>query len=221
MLGSFSWTRQPKRRTIVNRPRLWVEQLEARDCPSSVPPTLGVGQPVDTSPPPIITMSLAYDSISTVTLSGSVNDAEPAGETVTFTGLINGSATTDANGNFGYTSSFTGVGGIDATSIDAWGQTSNIAEVDVTASTLSLNAQVLPGHQVEFTGNASGIEGPVQRSRSAAPSTAALPPMPTAISPSPPTAPISARFRPSPLIRGRTRLRRQPARSRSLPQASP
>ena len=102
-------------------------------------------------------MSLVYDSAQTVTLSGSVSDIDATGETVTFSGLVSGSAVTDVYGNFSYTTNVSGPGAIYATATDLWGQTSNIAEADVTpAPTVTLNTQILPGHEVELTGNVSG-----------------------------------------------------------------
>ncbi len=100
-----------------------------------------------------------YDSASTVTLSGTVTDIDAAGQTVIFTGLGAGETVTDANGNFSYTTAVSGLGAIDATTTDLWGQASNTAEVDVTAApTVTLNTQVLAGHQVQLTGTVSGAD---------------------------------------------------------------
>ena len=219
MFGLFSRMRSTK--TIDRRPRLWVEQLEARDCPAlsidflpvsvlsaTVLPghevllagdlhsadatvtfsgavsattttdaagnfslvtsdaTLGAvyaaagGDEASANiavAAPALSLSLVYDSASTVTLSGTMTDIDAAGATVTFTGLVAGSTVTDANGNFSYTTSVSAIGAIDAATTDLWGQASNTAEVDVTAApTVTLATQVFAGHQVQLTGTVSG-----------------------------------------------------------------
>ncbi len=94
------------------RPNL--EELEPRNCPSTIslsmtPPTAGSKQ---------------------VALSGQVtNTSSPGGLTVLLSGVVGGTATTDANGNFTATLTASGQGAAYAATSD--GQ-SNIAQVAVT-----------------------------------------------------------------------------------------
>lgn len=119
--------------------------------------TLASGSAIVAVGPPAVALELTYVSPQVVTLFGSVGDIDQAGLPVNFTGLVGGSTVTDANGNFSYTTSVSGPGAIYATATDLWGQSSNTAEADVAAPpTVSLNAQVLPGHEVQLTGTVSG-----------------------------------------------------------------
>ena len=67
------------------RPRF--DALEARDCPTGMPPTISTFTVMPAGP-------MLYS------LSGSVMDEAPAGLAVNFTGVYTGSALTDSFGNF-------------------------------------------------------------------------------------------------------------------------
>jgi hypothetical protein len=81
---------------------------------------------------PTLEMSIAYECERWVTLSGRILDADAAGLTVTFTGKVNASTTTDANGNFSLTAEASALGQIFASTMDMGGLASNIAQVTVT-----------------------------------------------------------------------------------------
>ncbi len=99
-----------------------------------------------------------------VTVSGRVVDESPGGRTVTFAGmagLTGQTATTDFSGNFTFT--FTRPAGASATIsaqvADQWGQ-STVVYTFIQGgggfSEISLNSEVLAGHQVALTGNLVG-----------------------------------------------------------------
>jgi hypothetical protein len=169
---------QSRPRTRLVRPTL--EALEARDCPSTfgtqpgqelwyllntapasglnikVQPALGGGGGGGGDSSPILTLSVTYNAKTSVTLSGKVTDdlASVAGLTVTFSGEAGGSATTDSNGNFSYTTNASGLGVVSAVTSNADGA-SNTATV-----TLSVPAPVISnfsavqqsGYQFVFSG---------------------------------------------------------------------
>jgi hypothetical protein len=85
-------------------------------------------------PLPVVSLQITYGPERSVTLSGSVSDLDPSGRTVKFTGVVTGSATTDANGNFSYTHDASALGAVSATTTDLWGQTSNPATVNVSVA---------------------------------------------------------------------------------------
>ena len=95
---------------------LTLECLEERECPSASNP--------------VLTMTATYGLNQSVTLSGSVADAQPAGLTVDFSGAVNGSAITDSNGNFSYTTT-AGTGTFEAETTDSQGLTSNMVMLSV------------------------------------------------------------------------------------------
>jgi hypothetical protein len=84
-------------------------------------------------PAPYIAYSVTYGSGRTVTLSGRVTGADRSGLTVSFRGVVTGSAVTNADGTFSYTAAATGLGNVRATTVDRWGQHSNTATVTLSA----------------------------------------------------------------------------------------
>jgi hypothetical protein len=80
---------------------------------------------------PTVDVSITYGSQRMVTLSGHVTDAAAANLLVTFTGMVNGTAWTDASGYFTLTAQATGLGQVLVSTTDAGGLDSNIAEVNV------------------------------------------------------------------------------------------
>jgi hypothetical protein len=106
---------------------------------------------------PTITLAVTAINEDTVTLSGNVADVDAAGETVAISGAMNGTVTTDANGNFRFNLATADLGAVDVRTTDLWGQTSNTAEVA---------ANAFPPVIVDFTatqayGNAWIFEGTV------------------------------------------------------------
>jgi hypothetical protein len=83
-------------------------------------------------PKPGLSLSLAYLTRNTVELSGTVTAQSPAALTVTFAGVVTGTTTTDASGKFNVSLDASGVGQIQATVTDVWGQVSDAASVNVT-----------------------------------------------------------------------------------------
>jgi hypothetical protein len=80
---------------------------------------------------PSVTMAISYGAQKTVTLSGGVTDLDPGNRTVTFSGMVTGSAVTDAAGNFSYTAQASALGNVDASTVDLWSLQSNVAQVTV------------------------------------------------------------------------------------------
>jgi hypothetical protein len=81
---------------------------------------------------PTITVSVAVVSRKTVTLTGSVTAGlDKAGLTISFSGQVTGSATTDANGNYSFTTTATALGNVTAVTKDSWGVSSNTAPATI------------------------------------------------------------------------------------------
>jgi hypothetical protein len=87
-----------------------------------------------TSMPPTVSLSLQYGEQRWVTLSGTVSDEVPGGLTVTFTGVVNSSITTNSDGSFALTVQASALGDVNASTADQWGLTSNTATVTVTSN---------------------------------------------------------------------------------------
>jgi hypothetical protein len=110
---------------------------------------------------PTLTMNLAYGANKTVILSGKVTDAQAGGMVVTFSGVVNGTATTDANGNYSVTLTPTALGQITATTTDIWGLTSASATATVanSAPTITL-AATQRGNMWTFSGRVTDEYAP-------------------------------------------------------------
>jgi hypothetical protein len=104
-----------------------------------------------------LTLSLFYNSATNVTLSGTVTDIDVGAESVHFTGVASGDATCDYSGHFTLNTTVSGLGAIDATVTNLWGQVSNTAEVNVTAPpSVTINTQVNAGRTVVLSGTVTG-----------------------------------------------------------------
>ena len=140
LFNLFSRTRPTTTRSAPRRTaRLFLEQLETRDCPALMGMGL-VGPPITPpivvqTPPmmvsPVLTLSLTMNGLKSVTLSGSVMDGNPASLTVTFTGAVNASTQTDNNGNFSLTINADRLGTVQASTTDGMGLVSNTATVTI------------------------------------------------------------------------------------------
>lgn len=86
-----------------------------------------------TSAVPSITLSVSYGTQRTVTLSGSVTDEVRGGRLVAFTGRVENSVFTQADGTFSLTVEAAGLGNVLASTTDPWGQASNTAQVTLTS----------------------------------------------------------------------------------------
>ena len=99
-------------------------------------------------PPPVVSLSLTYGSETTVTLSGQVTDLDASSLAVTFTGVVSGSVAVNSDGTFSLTTTATGLGTVQASTTDLWGQGSNVAQVTVSASPPSIT-----GFSATYIGN--------------------------------------------------------------------
>jgi hypothetical protein len=83
--------------------------------------------------PPMVQLDDALaDPSGTVTISGYVFGMAPDGDSVTISGVVNGSATPDSSGSFSLTAQASGAGTFTATATDVWGQSSTSAPANVT-----------------------------------------------------------------------------------------
>src|SRR5437868_5914973 len=97
-----SRSQRPVRKTT----RLLLEQLEARDCPSSTP----IIETLYAAP---------TNSGKQVSVSGSLIADHPASTTVTFSGVVSGSTTADSYGNFSWGGLATSLGTVTAVATDS------------------------------------------------------------------------------------------------------
>jgi len=74
---------------------------------------------------PSLAMSISYDTLGKIRLSGTVTGADPGGLSVSLSGVLTGSASTASNGTFGFVGRAIGTGSIQATVTDAWGNFSS------------------------------------------------------------------------------------------------
>jgi hypothetical protein len=90
-----------------------------------------------------------------VSVSGTIYDEWPEGLTVSFSGVVSGSATTDISGGFAFYALASGLGTVTAATSDIWGvaATPVTAELTVAPPLLQLNdATANPGDPVTITG---------------------------------------------------------------------
>ena len=104
---------------------------------------------VSASITPQITLNVQVLPGQEVQLSGVVMDDVPAGATVTFTGAVSGSTTTDANGNFSFTATDATLGTVYASAVDQSDQSTNTASANIAVPTPVLTIWV--------SGESSGI----------------------------------------------------------------
>ena len=74
---------------------------------------------------PALTLTSSVGDDGVLTLSGQVTDLDGGGDVVTFDGAVSGTATTDAGGNFTFTTPNWALGDVTAATSDVWGQASN------------------------------------------------------------------------------------------------
>jgi hypothetical protein len=101
---------------------------------------------------PSLTLSAAYGTGRTVTLSGQVTDDDPGGLTVTLSGEVNTTVTTASDGTFSVTTDADGLGDVSATTQDVWGQNSDPATV-----TLASHAPVISDFQVALSATSNTV----------------------------------------------------------------
>jgi hypothetical protein len=142
---------RPARRTRGPRrhPRallFGVQQLETRDCPSA-PIAPGASNAEGHHQPPSVTsFSVAQAGHHDVRLTGSVSDdGGVSGLTVNFTGVVTGSTTTDADGDFFVVLTASALGTITATVTDDGGLTSDPSSADLTNVAPSISVSAVQG----------------------------------------------------------------------------
>jgi hypothetical protein len=95
-----------------------------------------------------------------VRLSGMVTDPNPASVQINFTGVLSGSATADANGNFSLQTTGTALGTVTATATDVQNQTSAPFQTQLStpAPTLSVTITYGANKLVTLTGSVTDID---------------------------------------------------------------
>ncbi len=145
MLGLFM--RSPRKRgsSPVRRPRLRLEELEPRHCPSGLAITS------------LSAVALAGQQLQ---LTGTVSDADPASVRVSFGGVASGSATPDANGNFSYTGSASGLGTVSAWATDGQMMMSSTVSTQLTkaAPTLTLSVTYGARNSITLSGTVTDLD---------------------------------------------------------------
>jgi hypothetical protein len=87
---------------------------------------------------PVVSLSVSYGSQRTVTLTGTVTSVNAGGRTIIFSGKVTGTVTTNADGTFSYTATASGLGTVQGSTIDLWGQNSNTPTVTLTSNAPSI-----------------------------------------------------------------------------------
>jgi hypothetical protein len=127
---------------------------------------------------PTLTLACNQQANRQVRVFGTVRDVIPANETVTFSGVISGSTTTDANGNFAFAAPASALGNISATATNSNNVTSSSAQTQltnaapgisnfwasVTGTTWTMTGQVTDEWAMGLTVNVSfpGLTAPLQ-----------------------------------------------------------
>jgi hypothetical protein len=115
--------------------RLQLEHLENRDAPTA------------------LSMNVSYGINKNVNLSGQLTDvANPGGQTITFTGKVTGTTTTNADGTYLMTAQATGLGTVTAT---VPGATATVTLTSTAPQMVDLDAVESSGHWWEIYGDVS------------------------------------------------------------------
>ncbi len=112
---------------------------------------------------PELVFFVTYGVQQMVTLHGQVTDPNPGGLTVTFSGMVEGSTTTDATGAFSYTASASALGDVTAKVIDAGGLWSDpVQETLTTVPPVILDFTIVHqfGNTYEFRGRVQDESAP-------------------------------------------------------------
>jgi len=126
------------------------------------------------APAPTIMFTVAQDGEHNVAISGQVTDLSPGGLTVTFSGVVTGTATTSASGSFSYSGTASALGQINAAVTDLLGVTgSGTAQLTNSAPTINnleavysagtgvwtISGQVVDEYAAGLTVNLSNVPG--------------------------------------------------------------
>ena len=158
MFGMSLFSRSKKSSQAPKTYRPWIDELESRVCPTSLSPS-GIGAPPATLLP-ILTLNSQVQPGHVVLLTGNVTgDQNNAGITVTFGGAVTGSAMTDGDGNFSYTTDGAALGVVYAVATDQQMQSVTAqAAVAVDAPALNLSIAYGTRNNVTLTGNLTDID---------------------------------------------------------------
>jgi len=137
LMSLFARARTSRRHSAPPRfARPGLERLETRDCPSGLAPLHPALLPIPWGPVqmagpsvtlPTLTLAVAMNGMKSVTLHGIVTADNPANLTVTFSGAVTGTTTTNNLGDYSLTINANGLGQVQASTLDADGQVSNTA----------------------------------------------------------------------------------------------
>jgi len=111
---------------------------------------------------PTVTLSITDMTEGTVTLSGMLTDIDFAGQTISISGASICSVTTDAQGFFTFTLDRANLEMVEVSETDLWGETSNVASVDVANAAPFIReftaVKSLDGVTWTFRGNVIGTD---------------------------------------------------------------
>jgi hypothetical protein len=153
--------RKKTKRSLSQRTILHVEALEGRDCPSAPPtaPTMtgsAATAPMGTETGMSLSLSVAQGPNRTVAVTGQVSSSNSptGGRTVTLSGVVSGSVTTNADGTFAYTGPASALGQIQAAVTDDSGVTvtSSAELTDAPPTIVNFQAVNNGGTSWTFTG---------------------------------------------------------------------
>lgn len=114
--------------------QLGTEQAVATDAGTGLSSTPAQA-PIDNGAPVIQNLTVNPTGNGTyVQLLGSVQDESPSGLTVSFSGVVSGSTTTDATGNFSLVALASNLGNLTAATSDVWGAASQPASATLSDS---------------------------------------------------------------------------------------
>lgn len=144
MLGFLTRSR-PDRNRVPGATRLWLEELERRECPAA---------------PQITVFNAVVQAGHIVQLNGSVLADQLQGVSITFSGAASGSTTTNASGNFSYSTSTASLGTVYAVGVDQQQQQSSPAStiISVTPPSLTLSLSYGSGCTITLSGQLTGID---------------------------------------------------------------
>lgn len=153
MLGLLHRAPRTRKPLAPRLTSLFLERLEDRLSPSTV-----VGPPVPPPPGETVSLNVTYEQNKQVVLSGQLSNASGpvTNEGINFGGSVNGTATTDSQGNYSVTLTATSLGVVTAASADGLSNTAQYTLVGGSPMISNFNAQPLGGGLWEFSGSVSG-----------------------------------------------------------------
>jgi hypothetical protein len=92
---------------------------------SSSTVSTAISGPGTSTTAPSISISVSFGTGPRVTISGTITDTNVSGQTVSISGVVSGSATTDVNGNYSLTAHASSLGSVTASFTDSSGQSAS------------------------------------------------------------------------------------------------